>query len=348
MEPNNINRINVLWIEDDPEYADSFIRLYRDQLSITWFTNWEEGCPHLTNHYNEYDAILLDARCKLKKDSIENAREFLLDIFSELRELTRINKHRIPWYVLSGGDKEEIESRISKDRLAWDEDWGKAYYSKANEQDALVERMCRYANEGKVCKVNLRTVLFTDVFNALKRIGIDEAAQSYMLNLLEPFVETVYSEDYNHRFNDARKLVEAIFLDMREKELLNDALLTSEGKAPNLSLTSLALLGDKEKFPQWFIQKGKELNKDNCKLYGALPKILADNLKNIIQSAGSNEHHEPIQRLEEDKRAADMRSYRENVGNTPYLLKSFALQLCDFILWYDKYLRTNKTNQNDR
>ena len=65
-----------------------------------------------------------------------------------------------------------------------------------------------------------------------------------------------------------------------------------------------------------------------------LPKIIQDNIIHMIHTAGSDVHSEEGA----DTNSKHITEYLKDVGNTSYLLKSYALQLCDVILWYKNYI----------
>ena len=65
-----------------------------------------------------------------------------------------------------------------------------------------------------------------------------------------------------------------------------------------------------------------------------LPKIIQDNIIHMIHTAGSDVHSEEGA----DTNSKHITEYLKDVGNTSYLLKSYALQLCDVILWNKNYI----------
>lgn len=65
------------------------------------------------------------------------------------------------------------------------------------------------------------------------------------------------------------------------------------------------------------------------------PKIIQDNMIHMIHTAGSDVHTSSA----DDEDTKHLQEYLKEVGNTSYLLKSYALQLCDVILWYKDYVK---------
>ena len=125
------NILHVIWVEDNTTiYEDVSLLADSYNIQLHPFENWSEAKNQLCSSYNKWDAIILDAKCKLDKDSADNAYRFLPQVFSERSTLRERYHHLIPWFVLSGGGAEitQLNDMINGDRLAWDSDWNKTSY----------------------------------------------------------------------------------------------------------------------------------------------------------------------------------------------------------------------------
>ena len=57
----------------------------------------------------------------------------------------------------------------------------------------------------------------------------------------------------------------------------------------------------------------------------------------MIHTAGSALHTDE----EKDTDTKHVIEYLSSVGNSSFLIKSYALQICDLILWFDNYVEEN-------
>lgn len=73
----NTNLIQVLWVEDDPDNIQFYpIEASRYGLELVPFSCWEEAEKALVSDFKRWSAIILDAKCKYKKDDHDNAQRF--------------------------------------------------------------------------------------------------------------------------------------------------------------------------------------------------------------------------------------------------------------------------------
>ena len=202
---NNI--LHVIWVEDNTTiYEDVSLLADSYNIQLHPFDNWDEAKNQLCSSYNKWDAIILDAKCKLDKDSADNAYRFLPQVFSEMSTLRERYHHLIPWFVLSGGGAEitQLNDMINGDRLAWDSDWNKtSYYCKGKDEATLFERIGSIAKKSEIYQI--KTCLYPDVFKAIEDTNLNEEVEGIMLNLLMPIhFGNVSNELYNKEFISAR------------------------------------------------------------------------------------------------------------------------------------------------
>ena len=77
-------------------------------------------------------------------------------------------------------------------------------------------------------------------------------------------------------------------------------------------------------------------DKKEC-LKNPAPYILGWNIYDIIYATGSFLHSTN----EDNKKDYKTKEYLGLVGNSQYLLRSYAMQLCDLILWYNNYIKND-------
>ncbi len=322
----------VLWVENDPEILDSYPLEAEDyNLQLVPFSCWEDAEKALDKDYTRWDAIILDAKCQYKKDDVDNASRFLSNVLNRLQEFAHLYGRRINWYILSGQSEENISDLIPETRKLWDKDWSKGFYSKNVDREILFHRICIHAR--KKHEFIVRNDLYPRVFRAIEKSGLPNEVYVWMEDLLLPihFPNETADKDYNNRFQDVRKILEHIFRSMIDNSIVPPIFEKKDSKKKdelNLSAISLFLAnklsGDKlyEKYP---VNTEKEV----------LPRLLQEMVKNIIFATGSTVH---TSRQSEQGAVTVFSQYLPTVKNSTYMLKSYALGMCDLIIWYAKYL----------
>lgn len=322
--------IEVLWVEDNKSLHEIFpLQAETFGIDMVPFDNWDDAYKELTTDYNKWDAIVLDAKCKINKESADNAVRFLPEVFSALSQLSEKNKRIIPWYVLSGGGAEvgPISDLIIEKRKQWDGDWKKPFYSKNTDFDKLLYRIKETVE--KTDNIQIRESLYPDVFQAIREIGLPKEVDEYMMKLLKPIHFNVEdNEAYNSHYEYPRLTLEYIYRSMVAQNLLPNEMINNRGKGSvNLSACS-KLLGTGD-----ISEKGFNFHYPKP----LVSSILKDIIWNITKISGSYVHTTSEDTDEKEK--VDTKGHIETVGRSPYLLRKIAYELCDIILWYKDFLR---------
>lgn len=127
--------LKVLWVDDLPQ--NMFInKAYDAGVDIYNVTCVDDGIEELQNQTKVWDAIILDANCKITRDSQEQPS---LDALKKsLFELVTI-RPEVPWFVYTAGDYEGVEhlSFMIKNR-PYDEN---PFYHKPSQYKELLENI---------------------------------------------------------------------------------------------------------------------------------------------------------------------------------------------------------------
>lgn len=348
--------IQVLWVEDDPEITKAYPREadMLEGIELHPFPCWEDAEIELDNNYAKWDAIILDAKCRFRKNDADKAERFLSNVFPRIERIAFRKGRMIPWYVLSGQGEDDIRDLIPETN-EWDKDWemkiNRRFYSKngkitignkdKQERHCLFQRI-RIQVESYNHKLQLEQNLYPNVFDSLNRLevlGLDVEIGGILLNLLEPIhFQGTSNEDYNHRYIDLRKALEYTFRHMVDKGIL-PTIIVSKGKKDqvNLSWSSLFLGGDQPEEPSKCKDSDKKFWEKIERLteYPILPKQLANWLKDAVFQIGGAVHTSEA----EGEIAMNLDKYLPHIGGSPYMLRSLSMGLCDFILWYDNFLK---------
>ena len=138
--------IQVLWVENDPVVIEAYpLEAEEYGVQLVPFSCFDDAYTALREDYNRWDAIILDAKCKVKETDVDKAIPFLTQSTNRIAELAKDNNKTIKWYILSGQGEEAISDAIPDTRLAWDRDWtdstNKKFYSKETDRGALFTRI---------------------------------------------------------------------------------------------------------------------------------------------------------------------------------------------------------------
>lgn len=98
-------RLNVLWVDDMPT-EDFMNEAYKNGLEITSVRCVNSGMDALKDTSKSWDAIILDANCKITED--EQEQPTLKALKKAMEELLH-QRTSIPWFVYTGSDYEGVE-----------------------------------------------------------------------------------------------------------------------------------------------------------------------------------------------------------------------------------------------
>ena len=347
--------IQVLWVEDDPLITSAYPNEADMVAGIELhpFPCWEDAEIELENNYGRWEAIILDAKCRYHRDDADKAEKFLSHVFPKIMTLAAHKNRTIPWYVLSGQGEDDIRDLIP-DINEWDADWlritNRRFYSKngkvtlggveKHERHALFNRIktqvTYYRHE-----MQIEHNLYPDVFSALDRMGLAGDVGYYLMPLLEPIhFEGISNADYNRRYVDLRKSLENIFRHMVKMGLLPSIIIgKSKKENVNLSWSSIFLGSKHNDDPSTLPDSEKKFWEKVTRNTESpiLPKQLADWLKDAVFQAGGAVHTS----TGEEEIVMNLDNYLPHVDGSPYMLRSLAMGLCDFILWYDNFIKEN-------
>jgi hypothetical protein len=325
--------IQVLWVEDDPKVTETYpLKAECFDLELVPFPCWDDAKAALESDYDRWSAIILDAKCKHHRDSKDSAVVFLREALKDISVLSEKKGHIIPWYVLTGGDESEVSDSINDERMQWDKDWtdseNKKYYSKNVDNEKLFRRIRYHAYKSPRIQIQ---EMYRNVFEAIEECGIDDEGYNALEDLLVPihFPDAIEDKDYNDKFEKAREVLEYIFRSMSVYGILPDW-----GKKTNLQWSS-CILGGKPAINK----KGEVAIQSNKRI---LPEALAKIVKAMVNVIPPFCHSDGGS---ED--GVSKKDYMTSVDSSTFLLKSYALQLCDFVLWYRHYLREHPDKERN-
>ena len=313
---------NVLWFEDEENKSARF----KEKAELKGFKLFpagvrQKGIDELKLHPDKYDAVLLDAEMPERSENEVAGTSGIKNVIQVATEL------HIPCFVSSGQDyikKNSLFRDIHKYVFI------KGYADKSaglGGDDELFAAMTEALEQKENSKVKLN---YSDVFGALASLGIEDKGNDILLPILCKMHNPDAHADFNPvlHYTQLRILIEYLFRKFNECGILPDAFIVDEGKSENgrkgvnLDLSCKYLAGA----PATYIPyQAKE---------PIFPLQIGRNISSIIYFANTNSHSTQLTEEEEKLVTVELAKPRSK-----YTLYSFAMMLCECILWMYGYIQ---------
>lgn len=311
-----IKTYNVLWIDDEhdhPEMEPFIIQAETNGIILIGYSNFREGFYALCENLNHYDAILLDALFLEDEKSQTVSKKGLGASIAKIHELK--SKKAFPYFVLSG---QSTFTDVQNDILDAN---NLKCYNKKNPDDVkeLLGNIKKEAETQIELQIKHENQLLFEILNEYQ----DSARDTFICVFkgLKGFDNQFDDQLY---FTQLRIILETMFRRANGLGLLHDKCVQVNGSQVNLTESYLFL-------------SGFDTNhlKVTCSVTH-FPKIIANNVKNIIYTTGAASHTSVVDVTQD----IHIQAYRKEI-KTPYLLYSLALQLMDILIWFDIYSKAN-------
>jgi hypothetical protein len=307
---------NILWLDDEhdhPEMEPFIIQAEARGIILIGYGNFKVGFEALQSNLNYYDGVLLDALFFFDESSATPNKKGLGASIGKLNELK--GKKVFPHFVLSGQSSftDEQNDILEANDLRC--------YNKKKPEDVkeLLETITEEADKQTDLQIKHENQLLFGILNEYP----DSARDTFtsIFKGLKGFDNQFSDELY---FTQLRIILESMFRRANAFGLLHDKCVQVHGSQVNLTESYRFLAGlDTSHF------------RVNCSVTH-FPKLIADNVKNIIYATGAASHTSVVDITQN----IHIQAYRKDI-NTPYLLYSLALQLMDVLIWFDGYSKVN-------
>ena len=220
----------VLWIEDDPNFKDSFEKVAASEgIVMTHYEDWETASSYLNQYIEEIDAVVFDAHCKIRKGETVGNDSFLHIAVVEM--LLIFAKHHTvrPWYILSAGTMNrfsDITTIIESYRCQYIENWGELVYTKTRPDVFSKEFSDEFSNPSgpnemdllkrikEVCSLHVHNIALARHRDTLQYLGIHSLikghSRKFLLHLLSAFYEPQKYIGYSFAGNPIRRIFECL------------------------------------------------------------------------------------------------------------------------------------------
>lgn len=323
---DDLQLIKVLWVEDDPTVTVTYlVEAEGFGLELVPRSCWDDAKTLLQDNFEEWTAIILDAKCKHHRDSADNAVRFLGEALKDIKGECEKQNRTIPWYILTGGSETEVSDSINEDRLAWDKDWtdkeNKTYYSKNTDRQELFKRIKEHASVSPRLQIKHLYADIYDKLDCLKEVRekiVDILAAMHFPNLYKDFDPKLY-------FNPLRKGLEYVFRELNSVKILSDDFFPKD--QVNLNQCLMFIQGKNAEITGFKSKKGE------------IASVLITNMMWLILELGNVNSHttKPVETEINDSEQQILITGM----NPKYLIFSLALQLGEIVLWAKEYIDNN-------
>lgn len=341
----------VLWVDDqvleDDVITDFCIgfqgKADKYDIELVPFDNWEEAERSLKKNFNEYSAVILDAKCKIHKYDTEQ-EEFITAVLPSLTNVFGEKRRVLPWYILSAGTMSNFGNVVNGacyQHSKHEEDWGNMLYLKdtidcETAPEKLFENITHIAKD-----MAMNVVLYRhhDAFCYMGRDRlIDVRARKLMLRMLSALY---YPEDnigFEYKGNPLRQVLEYLFWSALKHGLLPEECIEEENGKRRIvvQLASLFMAGKNVKIRKkmedasskvdvtirWGKAPSKQVGDDGDAIF---PSDIADIVNNIRKFTNEDSHTSEDEPWYIDEEHKD-------------IFLGYVLQMCHVIRWYGKYI----------
>lgn len=316
----------VMWLEEDLFVIDKFKEKAKEyDLDLQVFNCWEDAFNALNGNVKGWAAIIMNPKCKLGKGDRPKPQKFLPQVFCDITSICAKYDIVMPWYIFSNTDPSVFEDLVVKDRLKYDAQWERPYYSMEEDADQLFHRVKMQTSS--IDRTKIREGVHKELFDklsALTSFGFVREDVSTMEDILISLYENKESRRCN--FVNLRKIIESIIKSMIHFGLLPDDIKNPMGETNFVGCARLLAGLDSKSGAYQYKQ-----------LIPIINKVAGSNLLNILNICHGYAHTESTTTSSNRK---DTNQYLESV-QTNNLLHSCALQIADIVIMYYNYLLTN-------
>lgn len=305
-------KYNVLWIDDEPEKSAVFAEECRELhgIALHSYKIRKDGIVALQNCFDEWDAVLLDA--KMPEESANEIADItgMKDVIDLINKLSI--KRKLPYFISTGQPDLMSDDTFRKF-------FGK-YYIKGRDDVQLLNDMVEAMEALPEHQI---LAMYRDAFDAMDRISLDAQCKKTLIEILASIHFPADHKDFSPKkyYNQIRQVLESLFAVCIEKGILPEACIS--GGAINLNQSSIYLAGgDCEKIKVRYGEKGDRI----------VPKYIEKVIQYILHISNSMSH-----------RSSNEDNYEDyfKTSDSRYLIFGYTMHLLEVILWFDGYIREN-------
>lgn len=304
-------KYKVLWIDDDCNTTGSnFIgQAEQYEVDLIAFESHEEGIAYLDNNFDTIDAVILDAKVKLRKEDTVAKLDGLKASRDKLIEFNQTDD--LPFFIFTG-QPDYVSNDIFR------ESYGEFYVKGEDEEKLIQDLIDRIEQkEDYILKKKYKTLLSScsDSF-----LGHDN--YSRLFNLVKDIENGSKINNSEDMLTAVRKIVEGLFSALGKLEIIPSNLIGTKGW---INGSSLFLSGK---------------HSDYQLLQDIVPPIIRFNIYKLLAIIQDGSHAYGDLKYEVDK-------YLKN-SKSDYLFRSCVYSLFDLVLWFNEFVSNNGDIESNR
>ena len=309
---------DVIWIDDKWEEMDAFMEECKviHQIHLHPFETQEAGMDEFDKNPKKWDAIILDARLEKDGVGVEGLR----------KAVTHINQmapsKKVPYFI-STGQPDLMSNETFKQSFG-------NYYIKERDDAKLIADIKKTANESTRFMVKSYYCDAIEQLRLLNDWGCEKIldileAQHFPENTIDPLLY----------YNPMRQILESVFRAANTVGLIPDEFIGKEKNDVNLNQCVQYLSG---RNADWL----------GLRYGGAKDYIVPSHIKDImflvlnlgnINSRSTTFNDDELNKLG--------KYFEDNVCNSQYTIYSLALQVCEIVLFMNKYISRNSNRREN-
>lgn len=323
----------VMWLEENLFIIDEFKGKAKEyDLDLQTFNCWEDAFNALSGNIKGWEAIILNPMCKLGKGDRPKPQKFLPQVFCDITSICVKYNVVIPWYIFSNTDPSFFEDLVVKDRLKYDAEWERPYYSMEEDADYLFYRVKMQTSS--INRIRIREGVHKDLFDKLSALTSFGFLREDILTI-EDILLSLYENKDSKRCNFIylRKIIERTIQSMIHFGLLPDDLKNTMGETNFVGCARLLA--------------GLDCRSNSYQYRQTIPiinNVAGSNLLNILNICHGFAHAESTSQY----------TYRKNTNEylssvqTNNLLHACTLMIADIIILYYNFMYGNGRREDNQ
>lgn len=303
---------NVLWIDDEPEKSAVFEEECRELhgIALHSYKIRKDGIIALQNRFDEWDAVLLDA--KMPEESANEVADItgMKDVIDLINKLSI--RRKLPYFISTGQPDLMADDTFRK--------FFGRYYIKGRDDVQLLNDMVEAMEALPEHQI---MAMYRDAFDAMERISLGSQCKKTLIDILATIHFPADHKDFSPKrhYNQIRQILESIFVVCIEKGILPEA--CGSGGTINLNQSSIYLAGGEcDKIKVRYEEKGNRI----------VPIYIEKVIQYILHISNSMSHRSSNKDNSEDY---------FKTSESRYLIFGYTMHLLEVILWFDGYFREN-------
>jgi len=219
----------ILFVDDNHSYSKTLIdRASGKGIELAHFDNWEEAKSELDESFDDYEAVIVDGKGKLTKDSPGDDQIHVSRALKDLNKMIGAGKY-VPYVILS----KYLEVKKAIDDI---------FFEKNRDENEMFEYLIFAIENSEKHKIKAK---YPEPFSCFGEKYLDRKHEKFLLNIIKVFESEKIENPENLLFNPCRIMLEEIFRQINSvsEKVLPHALINYEKQKVPLKNCSKHLSG---------------------------------------------------------------------------------------------------------